>query len=173
VRKAVATRRALPARPKPFWATEIWWDSSPPDPQGVPLARHARFVAKSLFELWRQGVSAVFWWYLRDQAPGTAGFAATQQSGLFYRDGWPKPAYRAFRFPFVAIRGKHGRILLWGKAPSPGRLVVERRTGHGWVPFAHPVVGQARIFVARVDAVGSFRARARQGRETSLPWHVR
>ena len=173
VRKAVATGRALPARPKPFWATEIWWDSSPPDPLGVPLARHARFVAKSLFELWRQGVGAVFWWYLRDQAPGPAGFGATQQSGLFYREGQPKPAYRAFRFPFVAIRNKQGSLLLWGKAPSPGGLVVERRTPHGWAPLAHPVAGPGRIFLARVDAGGRFQARARQGHEASLPWHVR
>jgi hypothetical protein len=173
VHKAVATRRVLPARPKPFWATEIWWDSSPPDPEGVPLRRHARFVAKSLFELWRQGVSAVFWWYLRDQAPGAAGFGATQQSGLFYRDGRPKPAYRAFRFPFVAIRGKQGRTLLWGKAPSPGRLVVERRTPHGWVALARPIAGPGRVFVAHVDASGRFQARARQGSEASLAWNVR
>ena len=173
VQKAVATGRALPARPKPFWATEIWWDSSPPDPQGVPLARHARFVTKSLFELWRQGVSAVVWWYLRDQAPGAAGFGATQQSGLFYRDGRPKPAYRAFRFPFVAIRGKQGRLLLWGKAPAPGPLVVDRRTRRGWAPLAHPIAGPGRIFLARVDAGGRFRARARQGGQTSLSWQVR
>lgn len=173
IRKAVATGRALPAGPKPFWATEIWWDSSPPDPEGVPLARHARFVAESLYELWKQGVGAVFWWYLRDQAPGPAGFGATQQSGLFYRDGLPKPAYRAFRFPFVAIRDKNGRVLLWGKAPSPGPLAVERRTRHGWAPLARPVAGPARIFVTRVNVPGRFRARARQGRETSPPWRVR
>jgi hypothetical protein len=173
VRRAVATGRALPARPKPFWATEIWWDSSPPDPEGVPLRRHARFVAKSLFELWRQGVSAVVWWYLRDQAPGAAGFGATQQSGLFYREGRPKPAYRAFRFPFVAIRGKHGRVLLWGKAPVPGRLVVERRTRRGWAPLARPIAGPSRVFVARVDTGGKFKARARQGHEASLPWQVK
>jgi hypothetical protein len=172
VRRAIATQRVLPARPKPFWATEIWWDSSPPDPGGVPLHRHARFVAKSLFELWRQGVSAVVWWYLRDQAPGAAGFGATQQSGLFYREGRPKPAYRAFRFPFVAIRN-HGRVLLWGKAPATGRLVVERHTRRGWAPLAHPVAGSSRVFLVRVDATGRFKARARQGRETSLPWQVR
>lgn len=173
VRRAVATGRALPARRKPFWATEIWWDSSPPDPEGVPLRRHARFVVKSLFELWRQGVGAVVWWYLRDQAPGAGGFGATQQSGLFYRDGRPKPAYRAFRFPFVAIRGGQGRLLLWGKAPAPGRLVVERHARQGWVPLARPVAGPGRVFLARVGAGGRFQARARQGRETSLPWQVR
>ena len=173
VHRAVATGRALPARPKPFWAPEIWWDSDPPDPRGVPLRRHARFLTEALFDLWRQGVSAVIWWYLRDQAPGAAGFAATQQSGLFFRDGRPKPAYRAFRFPFVAHRAGAGRVLLWGKAPSPGRLVVERRTPSGWAPLARPTAGPDRIFVVSVDAGGSFQARARQGGEASLSWRVR
>jgi hypothetical protein len=172
VRKAVSTGRALPARPKPFWAPEIWWDSSPPDPHGVPIRRHARFLVESLFELWRQGVSAVIWWYLRDQAPGAAGFAATQQSGLLFRDGRPKPAYRAFRFPFLARRDGRGQVLLWGKAPAPGRLVVERRTRRGWAPLARPLAGPNRVFVARVGTGGAFQARARQGGQTSLPWRV-
>lgn len=173
VRKAVSTGRALPARPKPFWATELWWDSSPPDPRGVPLRRHARFVTGALFELWRQGVGAVIWWYLGDRSPGAAGFAATQQSGLFFLDGRPKPAYWAFRFPFVGHRVQHGQVLLWGKAPSSGRLVVERRTRLGWAPLDHPLAGPSRIFVARVDSGGGLWLRARQGRQTSLPWRVR
>ncbi len=172
VRRAVATGRALPARPKPFWAPEIWWDSSPPDPRGVPIHRHARFLTESLYELWRQGVSAVIWWYLRDQAPGAAGFAATQQSGLLFRDGRPKPAYRAFRFPFLARREGDGRVLLWGKAPAPGRLVVERRAPAGWAPLAHAVAGRDRIFVASVAVAGALRARAVQGGEASLPWRL-
>jgi hypothetical protein len=173
VREAVRTGRALPARPKPFWAPEIWWDSSPPDPHGVPIRRHARFLTEALFELWRQGVGAVVWWYLDDRPTGAAGFAATQQSGLFFGDGRPKPAYWAFRFPFVAHRVQHGQVLLWGKAPAPGRLVVERRTRRGWAPLARPLAGADRIFAARVDSAGGLRLRARQGGQTSRPWRLR
>jgi hypothetical protein len=173
VRKAVSTGRVLPDRPKPFWAPEIWWDSDPPDPRGVPLARHARFLAESLFRLWREGVSAVVWWYMRDQAPGAAGFAATQQSGLFFRDGRPKPAYRAFRFPFVAHRAAGPRALVWGKAPAPGPLLVERRSAGGWAPLARLVAGPDRIFLAGVEAGGAARLRARQGGEASLAWRLR
>ncbi len=173
VRRAVATGRALPARPKPFWAPEIWWDSNPPDPGGVPLRRQADFLAESLFRLWRQGVSAVVWWYLRDQAPGAAGFAATQQSGLFFRDGRPKPAYRAFRFPFVAHRAGNGRVLVWGKAPRRGPLVVERRARSGWTPLLRPVAAGDRVFLARAEAKGPMRLRARQDGEPSLAWRVR
>lgn len=173
VRRAVSTGRALPAAPKPFWAPEIWWDSSPPDPRGVPLARHARYLTEALYTLWRQGVGAVIWWYLRDELPGAAGYAATQQSGLLFHDGTPKPAYRAFRFPFLTRREAGGKLLLWGKAPAAGPLVVERRSGRGWAPLAHLAAGRARVFLARVDAAGSFVARARQGTEASLPWRVR
>jgi len=168
VRRAVATKRVLPARRKPFWATELWWDSNPPDPHGVPLRRHARFLAESVFELWRQGAGAYVWWYLRDQAPGAAGYAATQQSGLLYHDGAPKPAYRAFQFPFVARR-ERGRLLLWGRAPAPGAVVVERRTPGGWVRLARVEVGRARVFLLRLDAAGPLRARARQGKDSSVP----
>ena len=108
-----------------------------------------------------------------DQAPGTAGFPATQQSGLFFRGGQPKPALQSFRFPFVARRGKHDQILLWGKAPCAGGLAVERRTQLGWVAFTHPLANSDGIFRVRVDAKGALRVRARQGRRTSLSWRVR
>lgn len=172
VNRAIETGGALPARPKPFWATELWWDSDPPDPDGVPLHRHARYVARSLFVLWRQGVDAVFWWYLRDQEPGPGGFAANQQSGLFFRDGTAKPAYRAFSFPFVAQRLRGGRAMLWGKAPRRGRVTVERRTRHGWALVARLHAGANRIFVARIRPPRSPQLRARQGRRQSIPWRL-
>ena len=49
-------RRCQRARPKPFWSTEIWWDSKPPDPNGVPAHRHARFVTKSIYLALEAGV---------------------------------------------------------------------------------------------------------------------
>jgi hypothetical protein len=169
VRRALATRRALPAAPKPFWATELWWDSSPPDPRGVPLRRQARFLGEALYELWRQRVGTVVWWFLRDQVPGTEGFAATQQSGLLYRDGGAKPAYREFRFPFVARREADGRALLWGRAPSAGPVTLERRRPGGWAPLARAAVGPGRVFLVRSAVTGGLQVRARQGDEASLP----
>ena len=172
IRRAVQTHRVLPAKPKPFWATEIWWDSSPPDPNGVPAHRHARFVTKSLFSLWKQGASAVIWWYIRDQSHA-GGFNGTQQSGLFFRDGRPKPAYRAFRFPFIAGRDSGGGVFVWGKAPAPGGLVIERQTGGGWRQLARATAGANEIFEGRIGGQGGFKVRARQGDETSLPWEAR
>lgn len=173
VSRAVATRRALPARRKPFWATEIWWDSRPPDPRGVPVARQARYLTQSLFELWRQGVGAVIWWYLRDQAPGAAGYAATQQSGLLYRNGFAKPSFRAFRFPFLAQRRRGGGAIVWGRAPQPGRLTIERRRPRGWAPIGDAGAGLDRIFFARLRLPpGRLVLRAREGAETSRSWRL-
>ena len=169
VRRAVATKRALPASPKPFWATELWWDSSPPDPRGVPVHRQARFLGEALYELWRQRVDAVVWWFLRDQAPGSEGFAATQQSGLLYRDGAAKPAYREFRFPFVARREAGGRALLWGRAPAAGPVTLERRGPDGWAPLVRATAGPGRVFLIRIAAAGRLQIRARQADEASLP----
>lgn len=172
VRKAVKTHRVLPAKPKPFWATEIWWDSKPPDPDGVPARRHARFITKALFSLWRQGASAVIWWYIRDQSHAT-GFSGTQQSGLFFRDGRPKPAYWAFRFPFIAGRDRQGGLFVWGKAPRPGGLAIERHTPRGWATVGHARAGRNQIFTGHLRTTGRFKVRARQGTETSLPWRAK
>lgn len=171
VRKAVRIGRALPRKRKPFWVTEIWWDSRPPDPHGVPLRRHARYITKALFGLWRQGVSAVIWWYLRDQAP-VPSYPATQQSGLFYRSGKPKPAYWAFRFPFVAMRERAARLLIWGKAPRRGRVVIERRTRGGWRALSSARATRNGVFLTHLSARGSAKLRARQGGQASPPWRV-
>ena len=67
--KAQRSGRALPRKPrKPIWATEIWWDSKPPDPNGVPERKHARWLAQSLYLLWQQRVERVVWFLIRDQA---------------------------------------------------------------------------------------------------------
>jgi len=56
---AAARRQSeLPRTPR-LWVTEVSYDSSPPDPDGVPAARHARWVAETLYLSWRQGASAV------------------------------------------------------------------------------------------------------------------
>ena len=36
-----------------FWVTEFSWDSNPPDPNGVPIDLHARWVAEGLYRMWR------------------------------------------------------------------------------------------------------------------------
>ena len=127
VRGAVRQGRALPRRSKRFWVTEISWDSKPPDPLGVPARRHARWLADSFFVLWKQGIDHVLWYQVRDQPSGGA-FAATNQSGVYLKDGTPKLAQRAFAFPFSCERHGSG-TRFWFKAPAAGRVSVVDSSG--------------------------------------------
>ena len=172
--KHVDTRRHVQ-----FWVTEFSWDTSPPDPNGVPARLHARWVSEALYRMWKSGVSLVTWLQLRDGPyPGD-----DYQSGLFYRGAKgissdrPKPALRAFRFPFVAFAQRNTKtITYWGRTPASARatVVIERTEGGG---------GWRRVGVARAGSFGIFRGsirsrgltgylRARIGNEMSQPFSL-
>ncbi|HEY6397976.1 MAG TPA: hypothetical protein VIX82_11030, partial [Solirubrobacteraceae bacterium] len=38
----------------------------------------------------------------------------------------------AYRFPFIAIPARHGSPTIWGRAPTPGRVVIQQRVGGRW-----------------------------------------
>jgi hypothetical protein len=165
-----------------FWVTEFSWDSSPPDPKGLPLALHARWVSEALYRMWLDGVSMVTWWLLRDEpfppAPGKGMF----QSGLYFRGSngvasdKPKPTLRAFRFPFVAFRQKDNSITFWGRTSTSTKraVVVEQKQGTRWRKLATPGVDQYGIFRGSVTsgASGSLRARQVAGGEASLAFSL-
>jgi len=123
----------------PLWVTEFSWDSKPPDPGGLPMSILMRWTAEALHVAWRAGVSNFFWFSLTDHAPEPdRAFSETLQSGLYFwspnvAEARPKPALRAFRFPFVAYPGK-GRLRFWGRTPTsrPGRVVIQVKHGKRW-----------------------------------------
>jgi hypothetical protein len=171
LRKAERTRRVLPRGRKALWITEISWDSSPPDPQGVPLARHARWLQESLHALWRQGASVVIWQNIADHPP-TPRYDDTYQSGIYFSNGRPKPAAIAFRFPFVGTCARR-RCSLWGRAPAPGKVLLERRSAAAWKPVRQLRTNSSGVFRTRLERRGKARLRARIGSETSLELSVR
>jgi hypothetical protein len=150
VDRASAKRLARPAGRKPAWITEISWDSSPPDPYGVRAKRHARWLQEALYVLWTQGVRVVLWYRIRDQAKGR-GWAFTNQSGIYLRDGSAKPARAAFSLPFVAQRLGKRRVQVWGMA-RPGEVVrIEQRRGRDWRRVARVTTSKGnRVFAARL-----------------------
>jgi hypothetical protein len=136
-----------------FWVTEFGWDTKPPDPRGVPISLHTRWVAEALFRMWKAGVSLVTWVQLRDD-PLTTSF---YQGGLYFRGSTierdrPKPALRAFRFPFVAFP-QRGGVSVWGRTPAgqPGRVLVEQSFRGRW----------RRLGVLRTNRYGIFERRFR------------
>ena len=172
IAKAVTRKRVSPARSKPMWVTEISWDSSPPDPDGIPSQRHARWLEQALYVLWKQGVSVVTWFRIVDEPPNP-GYSSTSQSGVFLRNWQPKPAATAFRFPFVVERVGSSSVRLWGKSPRTGQTTVEIRSPSGsWRQLITTRPGSSHVFSVRAKLRGKAMLRARQGRDVSLTWSV-
>jgi hypothetical protein len=159
----------LPFGRKQLWVTEISWDSSPPDPNGVPVAEQARWLEQALYVLWRQGVRTVLWLQIIDSAP-IPNYGSTYQAGLYYLTGAPKPAAVAYRFPFVTRRLNHGHIQAWGRAPRGGKLVIEQQRRGRWVVLRRMLVRTDQVFQAVLSVRGRAVLRAQSDPDTSLPW---
>jgi hypothetical protein len=161
-----------------FWVTEFSWDSSPPDPGGLPLRTHARWAAEAFYRMWTSGVSLVSWFELRD-APKGGDWGSTFQGGLFQRTVQPyarereKPVARVLRFPFVAVPDDR-RVALWGRTPDsrPHPVVVERRADGRWRRVAVLRAGAHGVFHARRSGLRGALMRARVGSSAALPFRA-
>lgn len=173
---ALKDRTVAPHKPKQMWATEISWDSSPPDPTGVPARLEATYMEGAFSTMWSQGVSAVVWYLMRDEAPDPS-FSTTLQSGIYFRgdtiaQDTPKPSFTAFSFPFTAYIHK-GKTQLWGLAPSPGPVTVERQAANGtWSTLTRLTARSDRLFLGSAKLRAGTNLRAVQGAKTSLSWKV-
>jgi hypothetical protein len=103
------------AHPVQFWVTEFGWSSNPPNPHGVPVLLEARWVAESMYQIWKSGATLAMWFLLMDRPTNTPF-----QSGLYFRaasvaDALQKPLLTPFRFPFVAYLKPHGKVMIWGR----------------------------------------------------------
>jgi hypothetical protein len=171
VAAAVRKGRALPRKSKPLWITEISYDSRGPDPDGVPLKTHARYVQQMLALLNRQGARVITWFQLRDQAP-VPSYAATNQSGVYFRDGRAKPAQTAFAFPLVVTSATRRRAKLWLRAPTAGEIVIERRVSGRWQRVTSLRARRHAVIQRSVPRGRASAFRARQGAATSLAWRL-
>ncbi|MGV1048807.1 MAG: hypothetical protein ACOYD4_09835 [Solirubrobacterales bacterium] len=144
----------------PLWITEFSYDSKPPDPGGLAMKIESQWIPEALHQAWRNGVSNFFWYSLVDSEPQPQRpFSETLESGLYF---WsptvagqrPKPAMRAYRFPFLAIREGDG-LEYWGRTPDylGGKIVLEAQHGKRW----------RRLGVARANSVGIFRGKVKTG----------
>ncbi|HET8820025.1 MAG TPA: hypothetical protein VFM57_00625 [Thermoleophilaceae bacterium] len=181
---AIKARHIVSRRRVEFWATEVSWDTNPPDPGAVPMRLHRRWVAEALYRMWKNGISSVNWFQIRDAGGATPGEHLFESGMYFDCDGgpecWrPKPSLTAFRFPFVAFTSRQG-VLVWGRTPfgRRGRVAIEQR-GSSWTRVATLRSDRHGIFTATLDASkrGYMRARllpasGRAG-ELSVPFSLR
>jgi hypothetical protein len=160
-----------------FWVTEFGWDTRGPDPGGVPLTRHARWVAEAMYRMWRSDVSLMVWFQLRDVVPAGDNWGGTFQQGIYfnttplYRDERVKPVARVLRFPFVALPEGEG-VALWGRTPRmrAGTVAVERRKGAKWVRAVTLHANAHGLFRRRLAGHRGALFRARSGSATSYPF---
>lgn len=141
----------------PIWVTEFAWFTNPPDTLVGDSPRvAARYVAYSMYEMWRSGVSLVIWFTARDTNSGDR-----LGGGLYTVSGAPKPDLRAYAFPFVAVVHRRSGFA-WGRVPVSRRVKVwvERASGRHWRVVAVARTGASGVFEARFRARGNGRYRA-------------
>jgi hypothetical protein len=169
---AAAEKKHLvrPASDKPLWVTEFWYDSNPPDPEAVPAGVQARWYEQDLSLFWHQGASLAVALQIRDAA-AEKGYALSYQSGVYLLDGSPKPAQTALRFPLVAHRDDPFHVTVWGMAPQPGPVEIQRFRQGRWrnVAGGHSR-GRGSPFQVKIPLIRLARIRARAGSDTSLAW---
>ena len=161
-----------PGGKRPLWATEVWWETNPPDTfAGVSEATQARFLEAAQYVLWRQGASVVVLLQIRDSAYDPAYPYLSYQSGIYFADGQPKLSAQAFRFPFVTEpRGKAGRLVAWVKAPASGTLTIERHVAGTWQPVRTLAVSAGGVYTTKLGLSGRQELRATLGDEQSIVW---
>jgi hypothetical protein len=145
---AAASVRRLSAQ-LPLWWTENGWQTNPPDTteRGIPLDRQAQYIAQAERQSWADPrVVGLTQFLLRDDDPRTqypAGdrrYWSTYQTGLEFADGRPKPAYDAYRLPFVGPGSAPAGapMTLWGmvRPGAPGQTVRLQFAPEGSASFS-------------------------------------
>jgi hypothetical protein len=150
----------------PVWWTEYGWQTNPPDPtkRGIALDRQAVYIAQAEHLTWADTRTvALAQFLLRDDDP-VPGLSAsdprrwnTYQSGLEFADGTPKPAFDAYRLPFVApVDAKPGQqITLWGMV-RPGAEGTRQTIQLQFAPEGSNTFGDDGNEVAVLDPRGYF-----------------
>lgn len=170
LRRAEKLGHVQPRGRSPIWATEFWWESRPPDSTaGVPQRRHARWIALALYLIWKQGATAAINLQAGDSLSAERR-DEPYQAGVYFSDGRPKRALRAFRFPFVTERRSRKRLRAWGKSPLAGRVRIQRLRGARWKTLESERVKAGETFKARLRFRGGARMRAKVRNEKSLTW---
>jgi hypothetical protein len=169
LRAAERTHHIRPGGHHALWATELWWNTRPPNRFGFPVKTQAKWIEQAFYLLWKQGASAVINLEIRD-SPLTDP-ANSLQSGVFFHSDKPKPSARTFRFPFVTHRKSASRVGVWGKAPASGKLQVQRKVHKGWKTVKRLKARRGRIFQVKIRQHGSATFRGKVGKSTSMPWH--
>jgi hypothetical protein len=120
----------------PYWWTEYGWQTLPPDPvRGVEPRLQAQWIAEAERQTRADDrVAALTQFLLVDDLPREepgqtlARRWGTYQTGLKLADGTPKPAYDAYRLPFVVAPAGLAAVEGWGYVRPVGSGAVTAPT---------------------------------------------
>jgi hypothetical protein len=175
LREAEAARTIDSREEHGLLAPEIWWETDPPERNGVSQARQARYTALAIYLLWRQGAEGVYFLQMRDakRVSGEPGLNSYQTGIYTYRDR-RKPAHDAVRFPVVLDRLDRDRVLAWARAPRAGRMRIELKPRGGeWRRVEGARVARGEIVTEELRLRGRARARAKVAGVSSPVWRLR
>jgi hypothetical protein len=169
VRAAQRARSLKPGGRKPLWVTEFFWYSNPPTASSFaqPPNVQARYIEESLYLWWREGAEVAVNFLIRDM---TADFV--YGTGVFFEDASAKPAFDAFRFPFVVDRKSKRKVIVWGKAPATGELEIQRQEGDAWQTVKRIAAQDGAVFTTKLRMRGGGTLRGVIGSDTSLAWNL-
>jgi|SRR5579862_242285 len=139
------------AKPVQFWVTEFGWSSKPPNTHGVPSALLTRWLAESMYQIWKSGATMGMWYLLQDQ-PSSTPF----QSGLYSYSASlslasAKTLLIPFRFPFVAYLKSGGKVQVWGRDTTSNAqtVTIQEKIGKkAWKTVATITTNSYGIFQA-------------------------
>ncbi|HWT24303.1 MAG TPA: hypothetical protein VN213_12435, partial [Solirubrobacteraceae bacterium] len=125
-----AARAGRIPRRLPIFYTEHGYQTRPPEPVGVSLARQAAYINQSDWIAFRDSrIRSVAQYKLVDD-PDLAGF----QTGLRFLSGRAKPAYAAYRLPIWVTR-RGSRLTIYGQVrPADGvagPVAIQRQARRG------------------------------------------
>jgi hypothetical protein len=151
---AAARYGRIPGR-LPVWYTEFGYQTKPPDPyRGISLNKQAAWNTRAERLAYSQGrVRALTQFLLKDSGPRTQyppnhkNYWSNYQTGIRFFEGPRKPAYYAYRLPFMRL----SRERFWGQVrPAPNGVTqtirLEERYGGRWQSMGTRTVTNARGF---------------------------
>jgi hypothetical protein len=170
---AEAAKTVVPTGHKSVWASEIGWDTDPPNPfhkQASSAVTVGRWATQALYLLWSQGVDTVLWYQLADDPEAPGGYSQTFTEGLYYVRGTAKPAAAALAFPFMTNRKSTRMVQAWGRAPRAGALTIQKQQGKRWVSIITLNVKVDQVFEMPIALRQAARFRAVVGAAASPAW---
>jgi hypothetical protein len=167
VQAGLAAGTVLPHKAKPLWVTEFGYDSKPPNPSAVSTATQAKWLQEGFYTFWHEGASVAMWYLVRDQVPP---YDVNYFSGVYFRNGRKKPAFTAYRFPFVVMNTSNGAAQVWGIAPVGGTVKVQFKTGAGWKTIRRLSAGANAVFDFTSSHLAAGHYRATVAGQSSLVW---